>query len=280
MLDDFFIRAMLAGIGVALVAGPLGCFVIWRKMAYLGDTLSHSALLGVAIALLLEVNLMLPVFVVSIIISVLLLMLQKRGDLSSDALLGLLSHSTLAIGLVVLALMTWVRVDLNGLLFGDILSVSKSDLGIIALGGLIIVGVLTIIWRPLFAATVNREIALAEGSNPDRVNLIFMVLLAAVIAISMKIVGALLITALLIIPAASARRLSNTPVQMIFLASAFGASSVVFGLFGSLQWDTPSGPSIVVAAAGMFGLVTLVSSIAMGFSNQYRGEGLDQSKDK
>jgi len=271
MLDDFFTRAILAGIGVALVAGPLGCFVIWRKMAYLGDTLAHSALLGVAVALLLQINVMFAVFVILILVSLLLLVLQKRGDLSSDALLGLLSHSTLAIGLVVLALVSSIRVDLNGLLFGDILSVSKTDLGIIAIGGLTIIGILKLIWHPLFAATVNREIALAEGGNPDRVNLVYMILLAAVIAISMKIVGALLITALLIIPAATARRLSNTPVQMVFFASAFGVIGVVFGLFGSLQWDTPSGPSIVVAAAILFALVTLVSSIHAKYGNYRKG---------
>jgi zinc transport system permease protein len=272
MLDDFFTRAILAGIGVALVAGPLGCFVIWRKMAYLGDTLAHSALLGVAVALLLQINVMFAVFVISILVSLLLLVLQKRGDLSSDALLGLLSHSTLAIGLVVLALVSWIRVDLNGLLFGDILSVSKTDLGIIAIGGLTIIGILKLIWHPLFAATVNREIALAEGGNPDRVNLVYMILLAAVIAISMKIVGALLITALLIIPAATARRLSNTPVQMVFFASAVGVIGVVFGLFGSLQWDTPSGPSIVVASAFLFAFVTLLSSIHAKYGNYRKGE--------
>ena len=131
MLDDFFTRAVIGGIGVALVAGPVGCFIIWRRLAYFGDTLSHSALLGVAMALLLEINVTIAVFCVSVVASLLLLLLQRRAALSSDALLGLLAHSTLAVGLVVLAFMTWVRVDLMGFLFGDILAVTKMDLAVI-----------------------------------------------------------------------------------------------------------------------------------------------------
>lgn len=257
MLDDFFIRALLAGIGVALVAGPLGCFIVWRRLAYFGDTLSHAALLGVALALLLELNITAAVFAVSALVSVLLLALQRRAVLSSDALLGLLSHSALAIGLVVLAFMTWVRVDLMSFLFGDILAVSKTDLAVIWVGGIAVLAVLAWIWRPLFAATVNREIAEAEGQQPDRVELVFMLLMASVIAIALKIVGVLLITAMLIIPAATARRLASTPERMAVLASAAGMVSAVGGLYGSLAWDTPAGPSIVVAAVVLFVLALL-----------------------
>lgn len=131
MLDDFFTRAIIGGIGVALVAGPIGCFIVWRRLAYFGDTLSHSALLGVAMALLLEFNVTLTVFIVSVIVSFLLLILQRRATLSSDALLGLLAHSTLALGLVALAFMTWVRVDLIGFLFGDILAITAFDIAVI-----------------------------------------------------------------------------------------------------------------------------------------------------
>lgn len=257
MLDDFFTRAILAGIGVALVAGPLGCFIVWRRLAYFGDTLSHSALLGVALALLFEVNVTLAVFGVSACVAIALMLLQKRATLSADALLGLLAHSALALGLVVLAFMTWVRMDLMGFLFGDILAVSKSDIAVIWLGGIVVLGILAGIWRPLFAATVNLELAEAEGMNPARANIIFMLLMAAVIAISMKIVGVLLITAMLIIPAAAARRFASGPEQMAIMAAGIGAVSVIIGLFGSLQWDTPAGPSIVVAALGLFVLSIL-----------------------
>ncbi|MEM1376458.1 MAG: metal ABC transporter permease [Pseudomonadota bacterium] len=260
MLDDFFTRAIIAGVGVALVAGPLGCFIVWRRLAYFGDTLAHAALLGVAMAFLFEINIILAVFGVSVFVALALLLLQKRGGLSSDAVLGLLAHASLAIGLVALAFMTWIRVDLMGFLFGDILAVSKTDIAIIWGGGIAVLTVLAIVWRSLFAATVNFELAQAEGMNPERANIVFMLLMAAVIAISMKIVGVLLITAMLIIPAATARRFAMNPEQMAVLASAIGAVAVVSGLFGSLEWDTPAGPSIVVAAVCLF----LISLLPLG----------------
>ena len=252
MLDDFFIRAVLGGIGVALLAGPLGCFIVWRRLAYFGDTLSHSALLGVAMALLLNMNITLTVFVISVAVSMLLILLQRRASLSSDALLGLLAHATLAVGLVVLAFMTWVRVDLMGFLFGDILAISVKDIAIIWGGGLMVLALVSFIWKPLLASTVSYEIAVAEGLRPDLANFLFMVLMAGVIAISMKIVGVLLITALLIIPAATARRFSGNPEIMAVMASILGAASVWLGLEGSLKWDTPAGPSIVVAGLAFF----------------------------
>ena len=252
MLDDFFIRAVVGGIGVALLAGPLGCFIVWRRLAYFGDTLSHSALLGVAMALLLNMNITLTVFVISVAVSMLLILLQRRASLSSDALLGLLAHATLAVGLVVLAFMTWVRVDLMGFLFGDILAITARDIAIIWGGGLVVLVLVSFIWKPLLASTVSYDIAVAEGLRPDLANFLFMVLMAGVIAISMKIVGVLLITALLIIPAATARRFSGNPEIMAVMASILGAASVWLGLEGSLKWDTPAGPSIVVAALAFF----------------------------
>ena len=252
MLDDFFIRALLAGIGIAAVAGPLGCFIVWRRMAYFGDTMAHSALLGVAISFLLAINLTIGVFAVAAIVSVALLLLQRRRALSSDSLLGILSHSTLAIGLVMVAAMSWVRIDLMGLLFGDILAVSKQDLAIVYAGGAAVLAAVAWLWRPLLAATVSEELADAEGLSPRRSQFAFMLLMAATIAIAMKIVGILLITSLLIIPAATARRFSSTPEQMAVIASAVGIAAVIAGLFGSLSYDTPSGPSIVVAALLLF----------------------------
>jgi zinc transport system permease protein len=262
MLDDFFVRALIAGVGVAVVAGPLGCFIVWRRLAYFGDTLSHSALLGVALALLFDTNITVAVFGVSAAVALSLMLLQRSATLSSDSLLGLLAHSSLALGLVVLAFMSWVRVDLMGFLFGDILAVSNTDIAMIYAGGLIVIVTLVLIWRPLFAATVNLDLAAAEGLNPTRANIIFMLLMALVIAIAMKIVGVLLITALLIIPAATARRFARGPEQMAILAAMIGATAVIVGLFGSLEWDTPSGPSIVVAALALF-LLSLLPVIGL-----------------
>lgn len=269
MLDDFFIRAIVGGIGVAVVAGPLGCFVIWRRLAYFGDTLSHSALLGVALALLLELNITFTVFCISVVVAMLLMLLQRRASLSSDALLGLLAHSALAVGLVVLAFMTWVRVDLMGFLFGDILAITRADLMMIWFGGVAVLIALIKIWRPLFAATVSYELATAEGTRPDFANIVFTVLLAAVIAVSMKIVGVLLITALLIIPAAAARRFSKSPEQMALIAIIIGVFSVWLGLSGSLEFDTPAGPSIVVAALSFF-IFSILPLPKLKLGNQYQ----------
>ncbi len=266
MLDDFFTRALIAGVGLALTTGPLGCLIVWRRMAYFGDTMAHSALLGVALAFLFQINLTVGVFLVATLASLALLALQKRGSLSTDALLGILSHATLALGLVMIAFMTWVRVDLMGFLFGDILAVSRLDIALIWGGGALVLAVIAFYWRSLLSATVSEELAQAEGMAPDVSRFVFMLMMALVIAIAMKLVGVLLITALMIIPAATARRFASTPEQMAVFASALGAVAVVAGLFGSLEFDTPSGPSIVVAALGLFllSLLPYVSARSTG----------------
>lgn len=262
MLDDFFVRAILAGVGLALTTGPLGCFIVWRRMAYFGDTMAHSALLGIAMALFLDIDMMLGVFTVAALVSLALIVLQRKGTLSTDALLGILSHATLALGLVMVAFMTWVRIDLMGFLFGDILAVSKLDLAFVWCGGALVLAGLALLWKPLLASTVSPELAAAEGLRPERARVVFMLLMALVIAIAMKIVGILLITSLLIIPAATARRFSATPEGMAVAASIIGALAAALGLFASLEFDTPSGPSIVVAAL-LFFLVSLLPLGAM-----------------
>ena len=261
MLDDFFTRALIGGIGVALVAGPLGCFIVWRRMAYFGDTMAHAALLGVALALLLEIHITLGVFAIAAAVAFALLLLQRQQALPTDALLGILSHSTLALGLVMVAFMAWVRIDLLSYLFGDLLAVSRLDIALIYGGGAVVLAILAAVWRPLLAGTVSEELAAAEALRPERARLIFMLLMAGVIAIAMKIVGILLITSLLVIPAATARRFAAGPEQMALLAAVTGALAVGLGLFGSLEFDTPSGPSVVVAALALF----LVSLVGLAF---------------
>ena len=258
MFDDFFIRSLIAGIGIAIVTGPLGCLVIWRRLSYFGDTLSHSALLGVTLAYAFSINISLSVFIISGIVALTLLSLQKKTKLAGDSLLGLLAHSTLAIGLVLIGFLSSIRFDLMGLLFGDILAVTLEDIFIIWFGGLIILGILYYIWKSIFAATVNYDLAAAEGMKPDVSKIIFTILLAGVIAISIKMIGALLITGLLLIPAATARSLSSNPRQMVILSILVGIISVILGLFSSLELNTASGPSIIVAALVLF-ILSLIS---------------------
>ena len=257
MFDDFFIRALIAGVGIAIIAGPLGCLVIWRRLSYFGDTLSHSALLGVTLAYAFSINITLSVFVISSIVAILLINLQKRTKLAGDSLLGLLAHSTLAIGLVLIGFLSSIRFDLMGLLFGDILAVTTEDITLVWIGGIIILGILYYIWKSIFSATVNYDLAAAEGMRPEISNLIFTLLLAAVIALSIKMIGALLITGLLLIPAAIARNLSNSPKQMIIISVLAGIASVVIGLFTSLELNTSSGPSIIVVSLALF-VVSLI----------------------
>ena len=256
MFDDFFIRALIAGLGIALVTGPLGCFVIWRRLSFFAGTLAHSSLLGVTLAFSFDINISFSVLLISSAVALILLRLQKTTKLPSDALLGLLAHSSLAIGLVVIGYLSYIRFDIMGLLFGDILAVNKRDLLVIWAGGAIILLVLKIIWKPLFASTVNYELAEAEGMKPEKINAVFTILMAAVIAISIKMVGILLITGMLIIPAAMARNLANNPQQMIIFSIIGGVLSVVIGLYSSLQFNSASGPSIITAALVLFILST------------------------
>ena len=267
MFDDFFIRALFAGIGVAFVTGPLGCFIVWRRLSYFGDTLSHSALLGVTIAYSFDFNIAFSVFIISALIALILIQLQKKTNLPGDALLGLLAHSSLAVGLVVIGFLSFIRFDIMGLLFGDILAVTVKDILIIWIGGAIILIVLKLIWKSLFASTVNYELAEAEGLNPDRAKAIFTILMAAVIAISIKMVGLLLITGMLIIPAAMARNISASPLQMVFYSIIGGLLSVIIGLFSSLEFNTSSGPSIIAASLFLFILSLLKIRQTTGLKN-------------
>jgi zinc transport system permease protein len=252
-MEPFLVRALLAGLCVAAVAGPIGCFIVWRRMAYFGDTMAHSALLGVAVGFLLAIEPILGVVAVCAAVALALVGLQRsRPWLSSDAVLGILSHSALSFGLVAVGLIAWIRLDLLSYLFGDILSVTDADLWLISGGGAVVLVLLTAIWRPLLAASVHEELSRAEGVPVAAVSSAFMLLVALVIALAMKIVGILLITSLLIIPAATARRFAHSPEAMAAIAALCGMLAVVVGVALSMGLDTPAGPSIVVAAAVLF----------------------------
>lgn len=249
---DFLWMALAAGMAVALVAGPLGAFAVWRRMAYFGDTLAHSALLGITFGLLLDINLNLAVTLGCLTLALILVGLQHKRFLATDTLLGILAHSTLALGLVCVSFFSETRIDLLAYLFGDILSVSLNDVIVITCIGAAVLIALFILWRPLLAITVHEELAHVEGIAVVPVRTALMLLMALVIAIAMKIVGVLLITALMIIPAAAARRLSYSPEQMAIVASCLGVLSVIVGLAASYYWDMPAGPAIVLAATGLF----------------------------
>ncbi len=261
MIDDFLLRALIAGVGIAAVAGPLGCFVVWRRMAYFGDTMAHSGLLGVAIGLFFNINLVAGVFAACMAVAFVLVFLQRVRGLATDTALGILAHSALSLGLVAISFMPSVRVDLMGYLFGDILAVSMMDIFLIYGVAALSLLCLGFIWNRLLALTVHAHLAAAEGVATKTLHIVFMLLIAGLIAVAMKIVGILLITSLLIIPAAAARPFASSPEKMAVIAVLIGALAVMMGLLASLQLDTPSGPSIVVAAAILFGMSMIFSAV-------------------
>lgn len=248
---DFLWRAIAAGLLLAVVAGPLGCFIVWRRMAYFGDTLSHSALFGIAFGLLFNLDVQLAVVLACGVIAVLLVALERSHALATDTLLGILAHSALALGLVLLSF-TATQIDLQAYLFGDLLTVTTDELVWLLAGSALALGTLLWQWNALLAFTLQSELAQVEGRNTLRLRLLLMLIIALVVAVAMKIVGVLLITSLLVIPAATARLFARSPEQMALGASLCGCLAVLGGIAASWVWDTPTGPSIVVVAAMLF----------------------------
>ena len=260
MLDSFLVRAALAGLGVALAAAPLGCFVVWRRMAYFGDATAHASILGVALALSFNMSVFAGVLVVALIMATTVSTLSGRGY-AMDTLLGVLAHSAIAFGLVAVSFLEGVRIDLMAYLFGDILAVGRVDLAVIWGGALLVLALVGWRWQQLLTATVSPDLAHASGIDPKREQLILTIALAVVVAVAIKVVGVLLIAALLIIPAAAARPLSETPERMAAIAAGIGAVSALGGLQLAYAFDTPAGPTIVCVAAGVFALTSLLSLI-------------------
>jgi len=256
MLDDFLVRATLAGVGVALAAAPLGCFVVWRRMAYFGDATAHGAILGVALSLALSVSIFAGALVVSLLMALTVTLLSGRGY-AMDTLLGVLAHSALAFGLVAVSFLSGIRIDLMAYLFGDILAVSRGDLAVIWCGALLVVILMSWRWSALLMSTLNEDLAYASGIDPKREQLVLTLSLAIVVAVAIKVVGVLLIAALLIIPAAAARPLSRTPERMALAAAAIGCIASVSGLRAAWLLDTPAGPSIVCIAALIFAITSV-----------------------
>ncbi len=260
MLDDFMMRATLAGLGVACAAAPLGSFVVWRRMAYFGDATAHAAILGVALSLALQISIFAGAMGVALAMALTVTLLSGRGY-AMDTLLGVLAHSALAFGLVAVSFLSGIRIDLMAYLFGDILAVSRGDLAIIWGGAGLVVGLIGWRWSGLLTATLNEDLAHASGIDPRREKMVLTLALAITVAVAIKVVGALLIAALLIIPSAAARPLSRTPEGMALTAAALGAASAVIGLRAAYVLDTPAGPSIVCVAALFFALTSLLGRV-------------------
>ena len=257
MFDDFMTRATLAGVGVAFAAAPLGCFVVWRRMAYFGDATAHASILGVALSLALHMSIFPGALAVALLMAFAVTTLAGRG-FAMDTLLGVLAHSALAFGLVAVSFLSGIRIDLMAYLFGDILAVSRSDLAVIWGGAALVIVLIWWRWSALLTSTLNEEMSYASGIDPKREQLILNLSLAITVAVAIKVVGVLLIAAMLIIPAAAARGLARTPEAMALIAAAIGSISAVAGLQGAYVFDTPAGPSIVCVAAVLFAGLNLI----------------------
>lgn len=251
MFSDFMIRAALAGVGVAVAAGALGVFIVWRRMAYFGDATAHAAILGVALALGLALPVTGGVFAVALLAALAVHALSGR-QAAGDTILGVIAHGALALGLVAVALTPGARLDLESYLFGDVLTVSAADVGLIWGGAALTGGVVWWRWSRLLTATVSPELAHAAGIDPRREELVLALLVAGLVALGIKVVGALLITALLIIPAAAARPLARTPEAMVAAAVGIGVLAALAGLGLAFGLDTPVGPAVVTVAALAF----------------------------
>ncbi|MDC0530615.1 metal ABC transporter permease [Alphaproteobacteria bacterium] len=258
--DPFIIRGILAGIAVALISGLVGCFVVWRRMSYYGESIAHSSLLGVGLGILMGIGINLGVIFTCLLFGILFLWLQQSKVLSSDTLLGVLAHLALSVGVIVIS-MNRVKIDIHSFLFGDILTVTQNDLWGMYLAVLVVVIIICLNWSSLLLVTIDEDLAKAEGVNPLFINLLLTSILTIVVAVSIQIIGLLLITSMLIIPAAASRRLVNSPETMAVVATVIGILSVIIGIFLSVEIDAPSGPSIVVVSAVLFFLSPVLAML-------------------
>lgn len=255
----FLALPILSGLILSLAAGPLGSLMVWRRMAYFGDTVAHSALLGVAIALMIEADSTLMVGLVALGIALLLWIAEYRALVATDTLLGILSHTSLAVGMIVFSLAPSQQVSLTGLLFGDILLIDNTQIAWVAAISLSAAALVAWRWKALILITLSEDLAAAEGVGVKRHRWLLSSLIALTVATAIPVVGILLITALLIIPAATARYWASTPKRMALIASFICSIGVVAGLSGALWFNLPSGPSIVVVLTLCYTLSRLVT---------------------
>lgn len=249
MFEPFLLRAIAAAMGLALVAAPLGCLVVWNRLAYFGETVAQASLIGVVLALALQANVTLGVLIVTAAVAGLLILLQRQKLVPMDSVLGLTHHGALALGVIGVAQMRGPSVDLMGYLFGDIFAVTDLDLVWIYAGGAVVLAAVAYLWQPLLRMAVHDELARAEGVPSGWVRALFTILLALAIAMAIKIVGLLLAIAFLVVPVVAARPLASTPERMVLLTAVVGCLSVLAGMWLSVSLDAPGGPAIVLVMA-------------------------------
>lgn len=263
MLDDFFIRACIGGMAIAIIAGPIGSIVVWNRLAFFGDALAHASLLGVALGVLFHISPFVSVVGCAVLFATVLLWFQGYTLFSKDTMLNMVAQAALALGLIVVSLFH-IPMDMEGILFGDVLTLTHSDIGMVIGLGLVIGYLLKKMWHGLLLVAVNEDIAKIEGIPVAVVKYKFMLLLSLMVALGIKIVGVILVTSLLVMPAAIARRFAATPEHMAYMASVVGVVTVLSGLMASWLWDIPAGPAVVVISFLLFIGSTVIAQWRQG----------------
>jgi zinc transport system permease protein len=255
-LDDFLVRSVIAGLIMVVIAAPMGCLMVWQRLAFLSDTLGHAAVMGVGLGLLLEVTPVFGVLAVALLIVFSLNRVNSFNSALSETTLAIISHTGLAGGIILVGLLPAQSVNLEAILFGDLLATTSADLIRLLITTVVLLLLLLHHWRSFVAVSVSREIAQAEGIEVRKVQFLMYIMIALLVAVMMKVMGVLLIAAMLVIPTTSARLFSRSPEQMVAVSAFYGLGALVGGISSSFQFDWQTGPAIVVSAT-MLLLITL-----------------------
>lgn len=251
---DFLLRALVAAVLVGFVTANLGVFVVLRKMAFFSDAIAHASLTGIALGLLIGINPLLGAIAFSVLIAVGIGLLQKHSTIPIDTVIGVFFSASIALGVLILTLLPGYRADLFGYLFGDILAVSPNDLFVLGIVAAASVGLVAWTYRSWLGIAFHADLAAISGVRVARMDYLFLITLALVVALGIKLVGTVLIGSLIVIPAAAAKNVSPNLRTLFALAAFFGMASGVLGLAASYALDAPAGPSIVVTATAIFAL--------------------------
>ena len=255
-LDDFLVRSVIAGLIMVVIAAPMGCLMVWQRLAFLSDTLGHAAVMGVGLGLLLEVTPVFGVLAVALLIVFSLNRVNSFNSALSETTLAIISHTGLAGGIILVGLLPAQSVNLEAILFGDLLATTSADLTRLLITTVVLLLLLLHYWRSFVAVSVSREIAQAEGIEVRKVQLLMYIMIALLVAVMMKVMGVLLIAAMLVIPTSSARLFSRSPEQMVAVSALYGLGALAGGISSSFHFDWQTGPAIVVSATLLL-LITL-----------------------
>jgi zinc transport system permease protein len=253
MLDLEFMRlAFAVGAVVGVLAPAVGFFLVQRQQSLTGDGIGHVAFAGVAAGYLLDVSPVLAALVASVLGAIAIEWLRTKGGAAGDQALALVFYTGIALGVVLISLAGALNVNLFQYLFGSILTVTRNDVVVVVILGVVALGTMALTYRALAGVTLDEEGARVQGLPVDRLNALVSILAATTIAVSMRIVGVLLIAALMVLPVIAAGRVSRSMLQTLVVAVAIGLGSVLAGLTISFYGDVPPGGTIVLVAAGCF----------------------------